>query len=133
MQGTRCMRNPQVAYRLTVCPELCLGIFSSMSPQRHPKTQEGDLDPTSLPTYKSAHPADSSVPERKAVLIAMITATKTTDSVASDDAIGVPPDWRTALRSSDSNKKQRGANTEPEIDVKGHQEVMAQFLHLILI
>lgn len=56
---------------LTTSPELTLGLFSSVPPPTPTATTQNQI-----PTYPHAHPADSSNPSRKAVLLGMIIATK---------------------------------------------------------
>lgn len=81
----RCSREKFI-YRLTTCPELCLGLFSS-TPSDSPNS--------SIPTYPSARPAYSASPDLKSVLIAMVISTKTTSPTVTDESMNVAPDWET--------------------------------------
>lgn len=67
-------------YRLSTCPELCLGLFSTTQP---------DTPASSLPTYASARPPNSAFPSRKGVLIAHVIATKRESPVVTDNAMNV--------------------------------------------
>ena len=74
----------QFVYRLTACPEQCLGLFSTISSPQ---------DEASVPTYSAARPADSSQPDRKQTLIAMVIATKAASQYVSDASMEVPPEY----------------------------------------
>ncbi|KAL6717208.1 hypothetical protein ACLMJK_005123 [Lecanora helva] len=87
-------------YRLTVCPELCFGLFS---------TTTSPPSSTTIPTYATAHPPDSAYPSKRAVLIAMIIATKTNAPGVTDESMEYPPDYRTTPASASG-------------DTRGHQE-----------
>ncbi|KAF2725825.1 acyl-CoA N-acyltransferase [Polychaeton citri CBS 116435] len=69
----RCTRE-KFHYRLTNCGELSLGIFTSSSP-----------DTAQPSTLESSKPIYSGAPNRKAVLLGHIIATKTTNSTVTDD------------------------------------------------
>lgn len=74
----------QFIYRLSKCPELSLGLFSTAAP--------GDLA-SSSPTYAFSRSPDSILPTRKATLIAQVIATKTETLEVTDDSMDVPLDW----------------------------------------
>ncbi|KAF2774497.1 acyl-CoA N-acyltransferase [Teratosphaeria nubilosa] len=65
-------------YRLKTCGELSLGIFTSHS------NDEISTSSTSAPVYSGA-------PQRKAVLLGHILATKTTNPTVTDDDMAIPP------------------------------------------
>ena len=67
----------QFEYRLKTCGELSLGIFTSDS------TSTILTSSTSAPVYSGA-------PERKAVLLGHIIATKTTNPTVTDDDMSIP-------------------------------------------
>lgn len=71
-------------YRLTVCGELSLGLFTT-----------SDDAPAQVVTASTAHVVESgAAPERKEFLLAHICATKTRNELISDDDMKVPPNWR---------------------------------------
>jgi ribosomal protein S18 acetylase RimI-like enzyme len=72
--------NPthQFQYRLKTCGNLSLGIFTSS-------------DTDTIPTAATSTPVYSGAPERKAVLLGHIVATKTTNPTVTDDDMRVPP------------------------------------------
>ncbi|KAK4544113.1 hypothetical protein LTR36_004611 [Oleoguttula mirabilis] len=72
----RCTRE-KFQYRLKHCGELSLGIFTS-----HSENQ--------IPTAEAAAPVYSGAPDRKAVLIGHIIATKTTNPTVTDKDMAVP-------------------------------------------
>nr|OQO19851.1 hypothetical protein B0A51_11762 [Rachicladosporium sp. CCFEE 5018] len=67
----------KIKYRIRVCPELTLGIYTS-----HTGSDIATAD-TSAPVYSGA-------PERKQVLLGHIIATKTTNAVVTDDDMAIP-------------------------------------------
>ncbi|KAI9699150.1 MAG: hypothetical protein M1820_007229 [Bogoriella megaspora] len=81
-QHQRCSRE-KFAYRFSKCGELCLGLFTSAGP---------DSDVNKLCTAADARPVSSDQPERKAVLLGQITATKTDHDVVKDEDMEVPND-----------------------------------------
>ncbi|KAF6224831.1 hypothetical protein HO133_010025 [Letharia lupina] len=83
----RCAREKFI-YRLTTCPELCLGLFSS-TPPNSPNA--------SIPTFSTARPADSASPDLKSVLIAMVISTKTMSPTVTDESMDVAPNWKINL------------------------------------
>ncbi|KAK8223784.1 hypothetical protein IWZ00DRAFT_361041 [Phyllosticta capitalensis] len=70
-------------YRLTVCGELCMGLFTTST-----------APDSNVPTTSTAHIVESGSPERKEILLAQILATKTRNELISDDDMKVPADWR---------------------------------------
>ncbi|CAD6568786.1 MAG: hypothetical protein ASARMPREDX12_001839 [Alectoria sarmentosa] len=83
-EAERCSREKFI-YRLTTCPELCLGLFSS-TPSNSPNA--------SIPTYPTARPADSASPAMKSVLIAMVISTKTISPTVTDESMDIAPNWK---------------------------------------
>ncbi|CAK7228570.1 hypothetical protein SCUCBS95973_006927 [Sporothrix curviconia] len=80
-----CFANPdhratpeKFSYRLTACPELCLGVFV------HTADSEALIGTPSLPSPSSG------------VLVGHIVATRCTSDVLTDASMGVPKDWRVA-------------------------------------
>ncbi|KAL9123971.1 MAG: hypothetical protein Q9217_006650, partial [Psora testacea] len=82
-ENERCSREKFI-YRLTTCPELTLGLFSTISSIQ---------DPSSVPTYPTARPLETSDPARKQTLIAMVIAAKTTSPSVTDASMDYPPDY----------------------------------------
>ena len=87
-----CFTNPdhratpeKFSYRLTACPELCLGVFV------HTAGSEALLGPASSSASAQSPSAASS-----GVLVGHIIATRCTTHVLTDDSMGVPKDWRMA-------------------------------------
>jgi len=79
-RGTR----EKFRYRLTKCGELCLGIFCTAIPG-------SDFEAETLAT---GHPIETSRRNGAiSVLLGHIVATKTEESVATDDSMGYPKDW----------------------------------------
>lgn len=75
------LHNPQFEYRLKRCGTLCMGIFTSHTP---------DETETTIPTAETSGPVYSGAPERKAVLLGHIVATKTTNPVVTDSDMAIP-------------------------------------------
>lgn len=71
----------QFIYRLSACPELSLGLFS---------TADTSIPVSSAPTYPSARAPDSVSPNRKGVLIAQVIATKCTSHFVTDESMDLP-------------------------------------------
>ncbi|KAF2836073.1 acetyltransferase [Patellaria atrata CBS 101060] len=97
-------------YRLTVCGEICLGLFTSAEP---------DSENTDQPTSEGAHPVDSSSPERKQTLVAHIISTKCEGKTVGDNDMKPPENWRTA------------PGTEPHLGHKDHGRTIA--LHSLAV
>jgi GNAT superfamily N-acetyltransferase len=80
----------QIAYRLTVCGELCSGLFTSAYP-----TVSGPLSKL-IKARKEFPSVDSADSDRKRILMGHVIATKFNGSkVVTDDAMAVPSDWKT--------------------------------------
>lgn len=75
----------QFIYRLSKCPELSFGIFSR--PPLSQKKQDGKPSPSQL--------------------VAHVIATRTSTPHVTDDAMALPPDWKTSKRTlpKDENEK----------------------------
>lgn len=96
--GSSRSQQSQFIYRLTKCPELCLGLFSTTT---SPSAND-------VPTFDSAHAPNSSTPNLKSVLIAMIIGTKTRAPAVTDECMENPPNWQSQ-------------RPNPQ-DLRGHQE-----------
>ncbi|KAK7726266.1 hypothetical protein SLS57_003352 [Botryosphaeria dothidea] len=81
-EGQRGSREKFI-YRLTVCGELSLGLFTT-----------SEDAPGHVATVSTAHVVESGAPQRKEFLLAMVCATKTRNELVSDDDMTVPPSWR---------------------------------------
>ncbi|EON66123.1 hypothetical protein W97_05366 [Coniosporium apollinis CBS 100218] len=85
----------QFIYRLSVCGELSLGLFTTT--QTVENSSNADL--ASGPTASSALPVDSNQPDRtsrRELLLGHIVATKTTNPTIHDDDMVIPPNWPSA-------------------------------------
>lgn len=71
----------QLIYRLTVCPYICLGIFTHTTAA--PTTQTQAL-------YDAARAPDSANPNHKSLLIGHVLATLTTSSTVTEESMQVP-------------------------------------------
>ncbi|KAI0132330.1 hypothetical protein BJ170DRAFT_242931 [Xylariales sp. AK1849] len=75
-------------YRLTSCPELCMGIFCTVTP--------GSAKGWEIETCKPAKPAETGRNDGSvSVLFAHIIGTSTTRELVTDDAMDYPRDFRT--------------------------------------
>ncbi|CAK7227185.1 hypothetical protein SBRCBS47491_006483 [Sporothrix bragantina] len=81
-----CFTNPdhratpeKFSYRLTACPELCLGVFVHTA------------DSEALVGSLSSSPA---TPTSSGVMVGHVIATRCTSDVLTDASMGVPKDWR---------------------------------------
>ncbi|KAI0206348.1 hypothetical protein F4808DRAFT_455110 [Astrocystis sublimbata] len=102
----RCSRD-KFLYRLTQCPELCIGVYCTVVP-----SHSGDWE---IETLRTAYPVETGRnPEAVSVLLAHIVATRSLAKVVTDDAMDYPRDYKTAQHSSDNNE-----SNEPRV---GHQE-----------
>ncbi|KAF2805820.1 acyl-CoA N-acyltransferase [Mytilinidion resinicola] len=72
-------------YRLKACGELCLGLFTSATSTSTSPTL------STLSKEPFSHPADSSYPDRKSVLLAHCIATKSANLTVTDDDMAMPP------------------------------------------
>ena len=109
-----CFTNPdhratpdKFSYRLTVCPELCLGVFV------HTVGSETLLPGTSL---SSSSPTPS-----YGVLVGHVIATRCTTSVLSDASMGVPKDWRADVAAAAAAADGADAIPPPASSTLGHQ------------
>ncbi|KAL8806473.1 MAG: hypothetical protein Q9223_004754 [Gallowayella weberi] len=97
----RCSKE-KFTYRLTTCPELSLGLFSTT-------VAEGPA--ASLPTYSFARPPDSTAPMKKSTLVAQVIATKCVSVTVTDEAMEYPPDWRSQTSLSEWQGHQEQGRT----------------------
>ncbi|RWA14760.1 hypothetical protein EKO27_g332 [Xylaria grammica] len=87
----RCSRDKFI-YRLTACPELCMGVFCTVVPSN---TRGWEID-----TLYTAHTVETGrVNAAVSVLLAHIVATRSHDDVVTDDAMSRPRDNVTARSS----------------------------------
>ena len=89
-------------YRLTICPELSLGLFSTGAP---------DDVVSSSSTYPFARAPDSTNPAKRGVLIAHVIATKSTALSVTDSSMDIPPNWKKNLSSSETRGHQEHGRT----------------------
>ncbi|KAI1457578.1 acyl-CoA N-acyltransferase [Annulohypoxylon moriforme] len=90
----RCTRE-KFEYRLSMCPELCLGLFCTIVPDN--ARAEG-FEISTLPVAKPVETGRSD--GAKSVLIAHIIATRTHTKVVTDDAMDYPRDFRMNKRNA---------------------------------
>ncbi|KAI8956098.1 hypothetical protein F4801DRAFT_573629 [Xylaria longipes] len=84
----RCTQDKFV-YRLTQCPELCMGVFCTVVPSA---TKAWDIE-----TLRTAHPVETGRDDGAvSVLLAHIVATRSRDEVVTDDAMDYPRDYKVA-------------------------------------
>ncbi|KAI1775250.1 acyl-CoA N-acyltransferase [Hypoxylon cercidicola] len=84
-------------YRLTTCPELCLGLFCTVVPS---EIKDTDFEISTLPT---AHPVETGRADgAKSVLLAHIVSTRSNDMVVTDAAMDYPRDFRTLKGRNDT-------------------------------
>ncbi|KAI1090141.1 acyl-CoA N-acyltransferase [Rostrohypoxylon terebratum] len=82
-------------YRLSVCPELCLGLFCTIVPD---KARAAGFEISTLPV---AQPVETGRSDgAKSVLVAHIVATRTHGKVVTDEAMDYPRDFRTKKRNT---------------------------------
>ncbi|KAI1744139.1 hypothetical protein F4680DRAFT_444171 [Xylaria scruposa] len=88
----RCSRD-KFMYRLTQCPELCMGLFCTVVPS---KTGDWDIE-----TLHTAHPVETGRNDGAvSVLLAHVIATRSRDEVVTDDAMDYPRDYKVAKNSN---------------------------------
>ncbi|KAI9726608.1 MAG: hypothetical protein M1828_000975 [Chrysothrix sp. TS-e1954] len=87
-----CSRD-KFEYRLARCSELCLGMFSSATPESPQLVK----DATTVETGKTV---DSASPGRKGVLLAHLIATKTVNEMISDDDMLLPASEQSATEAT---------------------------------
>ncbi|KAF3767683.1 hypothetical protein M406DRAFT_28466, partial [Cryphonectria parasitica EP155] len=76
-------------YRLTVCPELSMGIFLTVVPSQ---IEDTDI----FATFDAAHPVETDRPDQaKSVLLAHIVATASNSNTVLDSDMEIPADWKT--------------------------------------
>lgn len=82
------LTSHQIHYRLSVCGELCSGLFSSAY-----RTVDGPL--SKLIKARDWPPVDSSDSDRKRILMGHIIATKFAGgNIVTDDSMAFPADWK---------------------------------------
>jgi len=80
----------QFEYRLTTCPELCLGLFCTVPPS---VAEEHGLD---IATYKTAKPVETGRPNGSvSVLVAHVVSTKCAGDLITDEAMDYPRNFKT--------------------------------------
>ena len=89
-------------YRLTTCPEIALGLFS---------TSDSHGMAASSPTFPRARPPDSTHPAKKGVLIGHVIATQSAASLVTDESMEMPQDWQSRLAGSEKRGQQEGGRT----------------------
>ncbi|KAI4228457.1 MAG: hypothetical protein L6R36_001648 [Xanthoria steineri] len=97
----RCSREKFI-YRLTTCPELSLGLFSTTTP---------DGPTAALPTYAHSRPPDSASPTKKSTLVAQVIATKCASTTVTDESMEYPSDWRDRVSLSERQGHQEHGRT----------------------
>ncbi|KAK5628386.1 hypothetical protein RRF57_004101 [Xylaria bambusicola] len=91
----RCSREKFI-YRLTTCPELCMGLFCTVVPS---KAQGWEID-----TLHTAHAVETGRDDAAvSVLLAHIIATRSHDTVVTDDSMDYPQGDSTGRSNNDSN------------------------------
>lgn len=80
----------QFHYRFATCAELSLGLFTSADPSIFTSQRPS---PGDAPTARTSSAVDSATPGRKAILIAHVIATKTTNSLLRDEDMDIPSSW----------------------------------------
>ncbi|KAH7329628.1 acyl-CoA N-acyltransferase [Stachybotrys elegans] len=73
----------KIEYRLTVCPEICYGLFSS---------DEGNKTPSEFVDIPVVPQGEGEA--RKGDLIAHVISTQSASPVVTDDDMAYPPDWK---------------------------------------
>lgn len=97
----RCSEEKFV-YRLTKCPELCLGLFST-SDAHGPASAE--------PTFSPARPPDSFNPGKRGVLIGHVIATQSSETQVTDESMEFPPDWQSNTSTVETRGHRDGGRT----------------------
>ena len=81
----------QLEYRLTVCPELSLGVFLTVIPSQAQAQTQG----LGIPTLATARPVETDRADGAvSVLLAHIVSTRCRGSVIADADMAFPKDWR---------------------------------------
>lgn len=92
----------QFVYRLSACPELSLGLFS---------TADTSTPVSSASTYPSARAPDSASPTRKGVLIAHVIATKCPSHFVTDECMDLPEDSQSGPALADTGGHHENGRT----------------------
>ncbi|KAI1189949.1 hypothetical protein F5B17DRAFT_138425 [Nemania serpens] len=96
-------------YRLTECPELCMGVFCTVVPS---KTKGWEID-----TLHTAHPVETGRDDGAvSVLLAHIVATRSHDDVVTDEAMDYPDAYKAGKNNKSDNDDDDG---RPNV---GHQD-----------
>lgn len=108
--------SPQLAYRLTVCGELSLGLFLTVVPE---KAKEAGIETLGLARPVETGRADGAV----SVLLAHVVSTRSHGDVVSDADMAYPTDWRVAVAAESKGSVEAANDCEGEVKVEvGHQE-----------
>ncbi|KAI2473075.1 acyl-CoA N-acyltransferase [Annulohypoxylon bovei var. microspora] len=93
-------------YRLSVCPELCLGLFCTIVPD---KARAEGFEISTLPVAK---PVETGRDDgAKSVLVAHIIATRSNTKIVTDDNMDYPRDFRTKKQNTTSIGHQEEGQT----------------------
>ncbi|KAI1180746.1 hypothetical protein F4777DRAFT_573975 [Nemania sp. FL0916] len=89
-------------YRLTACPELCMGVYCTVVPS---KAEGWEID-----TLSTAHPVETGRDDGAvSVLLAHIIATRSHDRIVTDESMDYPRDYQeTRANGSNKNKSRLG-------------------------
>ncbi|KAI1276732.1 hypothetical protein F5Y07DRAFT_127820 [Xylaria sp. FL0933] len=115
----RCSRDKFV-YRLTACPELCMGVFCTVVPSN---AKGWEID-----TLHTAHAVETGRDDAAvSVLLAHIVATRSHDDVVTDEAMGCPrgkndDDAARSSKDGDDNGDGDGDEKKDKNRRIGHQE-----------
>ncbi|KAI5926149.1 hypothetical protein F4810DRAFT_655611 [Camillea tinctor] len=92
----RCSRE-KFEYRLTVCPELCMGVFCTVVPSSA-SAKNFEID-----TLRTAKPVETGRNDGAvSVLLAHIISTRSNADVVTDEAMDYPRDYKTNRRNTSS-------------------------------
>ncbi|KAL8672209.1 MAG: hypothetical protein Q9168_003311 [Polycauliona sp. 1 TL-2023] len=92
----------QFDYRLTTCPELSLGLFSTIGPEE---------PNAALPTHTHSRPPDSASPTKRSTLVAQVIATKCVSATVTDESMEYPAEWRSRRSVSERQGHQEHGRT----------------------
>ncbi|KAI0161682.1 hypothetical protein GGR52DRAFT_575987 [Hypoxylon sp. FL1284] len=99
----RCTRE-KFEYRLSTCPELCLGLFCTVVPS---EIQDTDIELVTLPT---SHPVETGRANgAKSVLLAHVVSTRSHDPMVTDAAMDYPHDFRIRKGVDDAERGHQAA------------------------
>lgn len=94
-------------YRLTSCPELCMGLFCTVS-----KENAKSLDTLCIDTLKTARPVETGRDDGAvSVLFAHIVSTRSNSEVVTDNDMDWPRDFRTSRPNKSGLGHQEGGRT----------------------